>query len=335
MSVWYEWRMRSRRLLTVLAVLLAALGAVACGGSDDSDEEAEPTATTEAQAPAATEPAGGAGRVTVEDTGRGPREHLRLHLTAGTTTKAAVVSKVDLDMTIEGNRLSTGALPTTRAVMEQRIDRVEPGGTAHYTVTIGEWSIVPTPGADAASARRTGEVLEQLEGLRGTGTVDPSGANQTLKMDTSTVSDPLMKSTLDSFASQVGNLAVAFPTEPVGPGARWKSKSTATINGITMNTTSTYTLRTRTGDHYELDVVQDADAPPGPVAMPNVPSGTETSIESFTVHSTGKIVGELTQSLPSTSTVQGSGEGRLTIVAEGERGTLIQRLKIDVALSPA
>lgn len=330
--------MRSRRPLTALLVVLAVLGAVACGGSDDSDdsdEEAQPTATTEAEAPGATEPAGGSAGVTVEDTGRGPRERLQLHLTAGTTTKAAIVSKVDLDMTIEGNRLSAGALPTTRAVMEQRIDRVDPGGTAHYTVTIGEWSIVPTAGVDEAAARRTGQVLEQLEGLRGTGTVDPSGGNQTLKMDTSSVSDPLMRSTLDSFASQVGNLAVPFPTEPVGPGARWKAKSTATINGITMNTTSTYTLRARAGDHYELDVVQDANAPPGPVAIPNVPSGTETSIESFTVHSTGKIAGELTQSLPSTSNVQGGGEGRLTIVAEGERGTLIERLKIDVALSPA
>ncbi len=326
--------MRRHRSLTVVLVALVLLAAVGCGGSDDSDQ-AEPTATTQAESPAATGAGGGSGRITVEEAGREPRERLRLHLAAGTVTKAAVVSKVELDMSMAGNRLSSGPLPTTRAVMEQRIDGVDPDGTASFTVTVGDWSVLPTPGVDAAAIRRTGDVLQQLEGLRGTGKVDASGGNQTLSMDTSTVTNPLLKSTLDSLASQVGNLAVPFPSEPVGAGARWRTTSTTTINGITMNTTSTYTLRSRTGDHYELDVVQDAEAPPGPVAMANLPSGTEASIESFSVHSTGKIVGELTQPLPTTSTVQGGGEGRLNVVAEGERGTLLERLKIDVALSPA
>jgi hypothetical protein len=331
-AVWYELAMRPRRPLVAILVALALLGAVSCGGSNDSEDGAEPTATTDAGSPATT---GAGGRVTVEDAGREPRQRLQLRLAEGSTTRAAMVSKVELDMNIEGNRLSAGALPTTRAVIEQRIDRVDPDGTAHYTVTIGDWSVEATPGVDEAVADQTERALAQLEGLRGTGTIDPSGSTQSVRMDTSTVQDPIMKSTLDSFSSQVTNLAAPFPSEPVGPGARWRATSSATINGITMNTTSTYTLRSRTGDHYELDVVQEAEAPSGRVEIPNLPAGTETSIESFTVRSTGRIAGELTKPLPSNSTVQGGGEGRLTVVAQGNRGTLFERIKIDVALSPA
>jgi len=324
--------MRTRPPVVAALLALAVLAAVACGGSDD--DEAAPTATP-SESPVTSEAGGAGGRVTVEEAGSEPRQRLQLRLAAGSTTRAAMVSKADLDMTIEGNRLSTGALPTTRAVIEQRIDRVDPDGTAHFTVTIGEWTVEPTPGVEEDVADQTERTLAQLEGLRGTGKVDSSGGNQSLSMDTSTVSDPLMKSTLDSFASQVGNLAAPFPREPVGPGARWRATNTATINGITMNTTSTYTLTTRTGDHYEVDVAQHAEAPAGRVDIPNLPAGTEASIESFTVQSTGKITGELTKPLPSNSSVQGGGEGHLTVVAGGDRGTLQQRIKIDVALSPA
>lgn len=310
---------------------LALTAAAACGGSDD---EAQPSDTT-ADSPAATEPATGGSEVTLEEAGREPRQPLRLRLTAGTTTRAAFVNRTDLEMSIEGNSLPVGTLPATRTVVEQRIDRVDPDGTAHFTVKFAEWTVEPTPGADPQAARQIQQVLDQLEGLSGTGTVDPSGGRQTLSMDTSRVSEPLMRSTLDSMASQVGNLAVPFPTEPVGPGARWRGTSTATINGITMNTTTRYTLRSRAGERYELDIVQDAEAPPGRVDIPNLPAGTETSIERFTVHSTGHVGGALTAHLPSTSAVQGEGEGRMTIVVEGERGTLVQRITLDATLSPA
>ena len=327
----YELAMRRRRTLTVLVLALALVAVAACGGG--SDDDAQPPATTAEGA--ATETAGAAPGVVLEEAGEEPRQRLQLRLTAGTTTRAALVNKTELDMTIEGNRVPGGTLPTTRTVMEQRIDRVDPGGTAHYTVTFTDWTVEPTPGADPEAARRIQEVFEELDGLQGTGTVDASGRQEALSVDTGRVSDPLLKSTLESMASQVGNLAAPFPAEPVGPGARWRSTSTVTVSGITMNTTTTYTLRSRTGDRYELDVVQDAEAPPGPIDLPNLPAGAETSIERFTLHTTGDVAGELTGHLPSTSTVRGEGEGRLTLVAEEERATLVQRIKLDATLSPA
>ncbi|HEV3401361.1 MAG TPA: DUF6263 family protein [Acidimicrobiales bacterium] len=323
--------MRRRGPLTVLALTLALVAAVACGGSDD---EAEPSATTQAESPAATEPGGAGARVTVEEAGSEPRERLRLRLTADSTTRAAMVSKTSLEMTMAGERLPGGTLPTTRTVIEQRIDRVDPDGTAHFTVKFTDWSVEPTPGADPDVSEQTERVLRQLSGLGGTGTISPSGV-QTLTMDTSTVSDPTIKSLLDSMSSQIGNLTVPFPEEPVGPGARWRGTSSATISGITMNTTTNYTLRSRTGDRYELDVEQEAEAPAGRIDFPGLPPGAETSIERFGLESSGNVTGDLTKPLPATSNIRGGGEGRLTFSAEGEQGTVDQRVTLEIALSPA
>jgi len=134
-------------------------------------------------------------------------------------------------------------------------------------------------------------------------------------------------------SSQVGNLAAPFPTEPVGRGARWTAERSATINGITMNTTSKYTLRSRTGDRYEVDVTQDAVAPKGPAAIPNMPAGASASIVDFSVRSSGKVSGDLTRLLPVSSTLSGAGDGTMAITAGSERQTLVQHLTLGLTLS--
>ena len=102
-----------------------------------------------------------------------------------------------------------------------------------------------------------------------------------------------------------------------------------------MNTTNEYTLRSRTGDTYELDFSQTAEAPPGPAAFPNLPAGTQASITTFTVQSTGETTGDVTRHLPQTSTATGTGDGTFTITVGANQATLEQHLSVDFTLSPA
>ncbi len=156
-----------------------------------------------------------------------------------------------------------------------------------------------------------------------------------MAFDTRGITDENLKSTLESMTSQIGNLAAPFPRPAVGPGARWTAKSSATIGGIPMNTTTRYTLRSRDGDRYELDVAQEADSPRGPVDLPNVPSSASTSIERFNLTSTGTISGTLTRPLPERSSMSGSGGGEFAVTAEGETARLTQEMTIELTMSPA
>jgi hypothetical protein len=202
-------------------------------------------------------------------------------------------------------------------------------------MTIADMTAVATPGADRDVVDQVQAAFSQMNGLQGSGTVDAHGATRQVSFDTSTVSEPTLKRTLESVSSQIGNLSTPFPSEPVGPGARWTARSSAVINGLRMSTTTTYTLRERSGNHYALDVAQDATAPPGTADIPDLPGGTQASIESFTLRTTGRSAGELTTPWPLETTSSGGGDGTFTVSQGAKQANLAEHIKLAFSLSPA
>jgi hypothetical protein len=321
--------MRSRRAhLTIGLLLLTAVGCGSGGGSSSTPTAAAPTTTapplptTTTVVPKST--------VVLDSPGAQPRQSLVLRMTAGSSAKVAMVSKVGIKMTIDGEAAPLGVLPATRTVMEQRVDRVDADGTAHFSVRFPEVSAMATPGGDPAAVKAVEDALQSLKGVTGAGAVDVHGNVSDMAFDTRSVSDPNLKSTLDSLSSQLGSLSAPFPTEPVGVGARWTVTSTATITGLKMTTTTHFTLRSRTGDRYELDQAQDAVGLPGPAAFPGLPAGAEASVTKFTVKSTGQISGDLTRQMPIKSSTKGTGDGTFAMTVNGEELTMGQKLTMDI-----
>lgn len=325
--------MRHRSITAVALFAVALLTVAACSSDDDSPSLAQD------EAPATTaisdEAADARDGVTLEDPGAEPREPLRLRVTPGTTTSTEILTKLTLQLVAQGEELPVGAVPATRLVLEQHVDRVDPDGTIHFTGRFTDVSVVSTPGVDASLIRQTQQAMDDLKGLTITGSTNVRGGAQTVDVDTSQVTDATLKSTLDAMKSQIGTLAAPVPRAAVGRGARWSVKNSATIGGITMNTTTRYTLRSRDGDRYELDAAQQAEAPPGPVELPNVPSSARTSIERFGLTSEGTVTGNLTRLLPERSSMTGSGGGDFSFSAEGQSGRLTQNMTIELTVSAA
>jgi hypothetical protein len=320
--------MRFRSITAVALSALTLVTAAACGSDDEAPSRSP------AESPATTAPSDEAG-LTLEDAGAEPRQPLRLHVSPGTTTRTALLSRITLKLTAGGEELPVGVVPGTRLVMEQHVDRVDPDGAAHYTARFTDVTAVSTPGASASVLRETQAALDDMKGLTITGSIDVRGGAQRVEVDTATITDQTLKSMLEAMTSQIGNLAAPFPRSAVGPGARWTAKSSAKIAGITMNTTTHYTLRSRDGDRYELDVAQEADAPPGPVELPNAPSSGRTSIERFHLTSRGAIAGDLTHPLPQRSAMSGGGNGEFAVTAGDESGRFVQEMTIETTLEPA
>lgn len=328
--------MRSLRRRAVLPLALLVLTAAACG-SDDNGGSSEPAAsgaptTTAPAATTTTEPPRAA---VLEDPGAQPRQPLVLKVPAGTRMSTAMVTKIGLQLTIDGVRAPETPTPPTRMVMDHRVDRVDPDGTIHYTVAIGDVSVVSTPGVDRALARELQTTIGELKGVSGSGSLDSSGDAKEVRFDSSRITDPTLRSLMDSMSSQVTNLSAPFPKDPVGVGARWTVRRTANINGLVMDTTTRYTLRSRTGDRYELDFTQQAVSPPGRASLANLPPGAEATVESFSVESTARISGELTKPMPVRSTVTGSGGGTFSLTAAGQRSTMRQEMTLETTTSPA
>jgi hypothetical protein len=329
--------MRSpRRTALIIGLLLFA--ATACGGGDDNPTASptpEPSTTIAATTTLPPTTVAPRPTVTLDSPGAPPRQPLALRLVAGSSAKVAMVNKLTLKLTIGGQAAPATVVPGTRQVITERVEKVDADGSASISVTFSEASVVPTPGADPAVVQATQAGLEPLNRLRGTQTVDPDGAVRNVTFDTAAITDPAIKSTLDSMTSQLGSLSAPFPREPVGVGARWTVTSSAILAGIRMTTTTHYTLRSRTGDRYELDQSQEAAAVPGPVPLPNLPAGAQASVTDFTVKSTGQISGDLTRRLPTKSSAKGTGNGTFSMTVGNEKVSLVQSLTTDVTTSPA
>jgi hypothetical protein len=328
--------MRSIRRTTLIIGLLL-FTASACSDGDDSSSPAPAAETPTTLAATTTLPPttlAAKPAVTLDSPGAQPRQPLALRLAVGSSAKVAIVTKLALKRVI-GGQPAPGVVPALRHVITERVDQVEADGSATLSVTFSDSSVVPTPGADPAVVQAVQAGIEPLNRLGGTEVVGPDGAVRNVTFDTSVVTEPGIKSTLDAMTSELGTLSATFPQEPVGVGARWTVTGSAILAGLKMTTTTRYTLRSRTGDRYELDQTQEAAAVPGPVALANLPAGAQASVTSFTVNSTGQISGDLTRHLPLKSSVKGTGDGTLTMTVGTEKRSLAQSLTMDITTSPA
>lgn len=334
MTLWQIGTCR-RRMLGPL-VIATALVTGGCGDSSDRSTESEP----ESIPPTTVDEGGGTDQavdrrngVELIDAGAAPREELMLEPVVGAVAERVMVAEIGITVAIDGEELPSPTLPATRLVLRSVVEDVDEEGTITSTFTLVDAAAVDGPGVDPAVLAEVETALNQMDGLTGTGTTDRHGGSPAVSIDTGTITDPALRSTLDSLTSQLTNLTAPLPAQPVGVGSSWRADRSATLNGVQTDTSTTYTLQARSGNAYALGVVQEATAPRGPAQLPGLPAGVTASIESFLLRSTGEVRGRLDQPLPDNSTIQGGGDIELTVEGEGEAGRLSQRVTVDASLA--
>ena len=316
--------MRAAAVRWVLVLLVLVVGACGGGGDDGGDDGPASEASGGDGA--------GIGEVELLSSGSEPREELRLGLEVGQTFRSTMVMRMGLTMTIDGEPMPATALPPMRFVMSGRVDELSGDGVATYSFTYDELRADPAEGVDPNVVSQVDASLQAMKGMRGTGTVDRQARSGKATLDTAGVTDPNLKSTLDSFTSQVSNLTVPFPSEAVGVGARWRGRQEVLLNGITTRSTSTYTLQRRDGDEYEFEVEQDVTSPKGEVDLPGLPEGASAELVDYAVTNRGTIRGRLSSLLPVSSRLSGGGDIEMGVTQGSERSTLLQKLTMDLAL---
>jgi len=146
--------------------------------------------------------------------------------------------------------------------------------------------------------------------------------------------DPTAANLMSQVSDQVGSLAVPFPVEAVGIGARWRGVSSARSTGIDARQTYEYTVRERDADHVVLDVEYTQTAPRQRAELPGVPTGTKVSITKFRVAGTGTATIGLSALLPVESKTHAAGVQIFSVQENGDHHTLTQKVTADVSVSP-
>ncbi|WP_238597091.1 DUF6263 family protein [Corynebacterium heidelbergense] len=109
--------------------------------------------------------------------------------------------------------------------------------------------------------------------------------------------------------TQMNQLPLVFPAEPVGRGAQWKVSSRVD-DGVSMQQTTTYTLLERQGSTVTLDV--DIQRKPAVASLP----GTDLEVQDVHSSSSGQVTLDLTRALPT--------QGHITVTTDvtyGKQGS--------------
>lgn len=108
----------------------------------------------------------------------------------------------------------------------------------------------------------------------------------------------------------------------------------ATIVGITMDSTATYTLTAREGDSYRLGVTGTSSATSQTIDFPGMPKGAEATVSRFEVRSTGTAAGDTGDILPSSSNVTAEGDIVIRVTEGGRAGRVVQHLEMEFTAEP-
>lgn len=241
----------------------------------------------------------------VLDAGAEPRAVLRYRPEPGATATFEIVSRSAIDMSMTLPDGSTLAVPMGNAmpaiVMTTRNTVGQPAANGFVPVRIEQLgSRIDGPAApEVADAIRqslgatNGLVLEMLLNAEG----------RPVQLDVVSGGDPAMTDLVQQIADQTIDRITAFPSEPIGRGARWTNDLGLSISGLDLIVTQTVTARAITADGVDLDVVMQLALGSGGLVIPGLPPGTPPpQITSFTGTGNGGVHVDL-GTLVSTGTV--------------------------------
>ena len=300
-------------LLGVLATFGGAIGPVTNAAAADAD------------------PA----RVVILSAGQAPRSPLRMTFTQGETVVTAMTTTQSLEQTIEGTPTNSVGAVTTTMTMTTTVDSVDANGDATISYGYSNVDVADDGTLSAAEVAAIRAAFAPITSVVGTATVTPE--NQLSDSEVSGLDglDPIVSRIMSQVADQGTGLQVPFPRQAVGVGARWRATTTLTLNGIDLRQAYVFTLRARDGDRIELDTEFTQTAPRQRAELPGVPAGTQVQVTRFRTTGNGNATLDLTEPVPLASESEAAGAQVFDVRAQGQQGTLRQKVEIGVELSRA
>lgn len=297
MTVQHTW---GRRTGLAGTAALVALALAACGDKDGGEgvagddagaaaTSASATATTsESTTTSPSTPADD--DVKVLDAGSGDRQQLLLHLTEGER------STTTLQMTVatETDAVDVPPIPMTMTMSTEVTDVTAEKSTVHATYD----GIELASGLPQELVAGLQPGLDAMKGMEMTFDYSPSGALLDADVSLPDGAPASVQGMVDQLSDSVTSMSIAFPSEPLGEGARWQGESTVDLAGMQVRQTATYELVSFDGESYTVAIATRGAL--------NPPQGTAAMISKAKLTTEGEMTGDLGHVVPSSATTHGS-----------------------------
>jgi hypothetical protein len=290
-------------------------------------------ATNVAAEPRAVAASAGSARVTLLSAGATPRSPLRLAITQGASTSASMEFSQSIEQSFDGAPTNAIDLPPTLFVLHATAGSVAANGDAQISYSYSDIEVVDDGSLGTAERAQLEAAYAPLASVTGTGRLTARNQVFDSRLAGTEGFDPAVAQAMSQVSDQVGSISVPFPAEAVGIGARWRGVSSARAGGIDVRQSYEYTLREREADRVVLDVEYTQTAPRQRAELPGVPQGTKVEITKFRVSGTGSTTIGLSDLMPIESQMHAAGVQTFSIRAQGEQGSMTQKLTVDVTVS--
>jgi len=272
------------------------------------------------------------------DPGQAPRRKLRYAWHVDRREQLVMDLRTAASTEIGGAKQGEIPLPPVHVAVDLDPRSVGPAGELHY-----DWRVAAA--GVTADAQMPAQIVDGMrlevsavEHLAGTGVVSSRGLAEDVTIDPASVVDAgATGQMVEQVRQTLRDLAVPFPEEEVGRGARWQKIAQLEAKGSRLTQTDTFTLGEVQGDRGGVDDVLAQTAPPQTLHAPGMPNGAEARMESMLASGSSKVAFDLGRIVP-----QSKFDGTTTMVVSGQGGgadgahrvTMVMRVGIDLAGKP-
>ncbi len=282
----------AQRHLGIAALLVGSL-VLAAGCAQEADPGAdgvgailERAATTTVDAPESVASSDDSPRpplVELLEAGAEPRTVVRFDPASGTEQLVTMHQEQLQRLTAEGHTEEL-ASPPTEMDLRYRVEEVRDGRIS-TVLTYEDARVVAGPDDDPSIVASLDETLRVFAGAQASTVFDDRGfvlASSPPDVDLTGTDAAFMQTFVESISAQQSAMVMPFPEEAVGPGARWRVTSRATVSGLEIE--SVFTLHLLGVDDGTVTATVDTQLRfvPGPVDM----FGQQARVES------GELVGQ-------------------------------------------
>lgn len=224
------------------------------GRPKESEEPMKSKGRTNLEAPAKHASTATTSTATVKlvDAGAEPRKPMRLHVKTG--------DKQTIILTVKSSGAETGGnIPALSIPADVTVQSVASNGDITYETVIGTPGLADETNAPPQAAQIKA-ALASLNGLTIAAVVSDRGVSKKAEVKAGAVTNPMMSEATEEIKENMANLAVPFPEEAIGNGAKWEVKGRTKSGGASMAETVNHQLVSVDGDHLSTTFTMSASA---------------------------------------------------------------------------
>lgn len=270
----------------------------------------------------------------VLDYGAEPRAPLRYTFTAGHSEKVAMVMSMESKQELNGQAMPGANFPPTRTIMSMRVAEVAADGSARLEITTHSAEADLTQAGDAANQALLGQTLAMESQMKGSYRIDTRGRIIDTSIDLPESANALMsgagQQVMNDLLGSQNDSVQPLPEQAVGVGARWLVENRIAVAGVEQLVTQEYTLRSRSGDHIELDVQMKQE-------LGNLPAAAlaEGMTASSSASGSGHMALDLRRLMPIMSMEVNSVTSIGMPAQQGAAGSMKMTMQMKVSTAPA